>query len=66
MKNYTKKEIENGSVYYFNSENELHRIDGPAVEYLNGIRTWYLNGKFMFKYKHNKIALFSILEPCRV
>lgn len=23
-----------------------HRIDGPAVEYKNGNKYWYLNGKF--------------------
>ena len=25
---------------------KLHRIDGPACEYVNGDKCWYLNGKF--------------------
>ena len=29
--------------YYVN--NVLHREDGPAVEYVNGTKIWYLNGK---------------------
>jgi hypothetical protein len=24
---------------------QLHREDGPAVEYFNGINQWFLNGK---------------------
>lgn len=28
--------------YYLNGE--LHREDGPAIEYPNGVRSWYLNG----------------------
>ena len=40
--------------YYYSdgstsSENDyskqLHRVDGPAVEYANGSKYWYLNGK---------------------
>ena len=26
-------------------DGKLHRIDGPAVERLNGDREWYINGK---------------------
>ena len=25
-------------------DNTLHRVDGPAVEYVNGDKYWYLNG----------------------
>ena len=25
---------------------QLHRVDGPAVEYSNGGKAWYLNGKY--------------------
>ena len=24
---------------------ELHRVDGPALEYANGDKIWYVNGK---------------------
>jgi hypothetical protein len=25
--------------------NKLHRIDGPAIEYINGEKNWWVNGK---------------------
>jgi len=25
---------------------ELHRIDGPAIEWADGYKAWYLNGEF--------------------
>ena len=31
---------------HFNSEGQLHREDGPAVEYYDGAKEWCLNGKF--------------------
>ena len=34
-----------GTRRYFNSEGQLHRVHGPAVEFLSGDRWWYQNGK---------------------
>ena len=30
---------------YRNDLGQLHRTDGPAVEYTNGSKEWYINGK---------------------
>jgi len=30
---------------WFNIQGQRHREDGPAIEYANGSRFWYLNGK---------------------
>ena len=30
---------------YYNAEGKLHREDGPAREYADGSKSWYLNGK---------------------
>ena len=30
--------------WYLN--NQLHREDGPAVEFFNGTKVWHLNGKY--------------------
>jgi hypothetical protein len=39
------KTDEKGNKRCKNSEGQLHREDGPAVEYADGTRHWYLNGK---------------------
>jgi len=45
MENYVKKEVSKvGSVYYYNSLGEYHRIDGPAIERANGGKEWWING----------------------
>ena len=30
---------------YKNKQGQLHRTDGPAIEYDNGTKEWYINGK---------------------
>jgi len=34
-----------GTVHWYNEKHELHREDGPAIEYVNGDKFWYMNGK---------------------
>ncbi len=36
---------EDGSKFWKNEKNQLHRTDGPAVEKANGSKEWYVNGK---------------------
>ena len=31
--------------YYYNENGQLHRLDGPAAEYVNGKKVWYQNGQ---------------------
>jgi len=33
-----------GTICYLNEKNQLHREDGPAMEYLDNYKSWYLNG----------------------
>ena len=33
-----------GTRRYYNSAGQLHRVHGPAVEFLSGERQWYQNG----------------------
>ena len=35
---------ENGDKYWRNKKDKLHRIDGPAIEYVEGTNQWYQNG----------------------
>ena len=32
---------------YWNQNGKLHREDGPAVEWVDGSKEWYINGKFI-------------------
>jgi hypothetical protein len=34
-----------GNKYWRNEKGELHRLDGPAIEFVNGDKNWYVNGK---------------------
>ena len=46
MQKYTVEVYSNGSVrWYKHGTKQLHRIDGPAIEYVNGDRYWYQNGQ---------------------
>jgi hypothetical protein len=41
MKEYTVKVYENRTEWWI--KGKLHREDGPAVEWVNGSKFWYLN-----------------------
>jgi hypothetical protein len=34
-----------GTKRWFNDEGQLHRLDGPAKEWCNGSKSWWVNGK---------------------
>ena len=38
----------------------LHREDGPAIEYYNGDKYWYLNGEHLTEAEFNK----RFQKPC--
>jgi hypothetical protein len=39
-----KKEYPNG-IEYQNEQGKTHRTDGPAIEWNNGDRSWWINGE---------------------
>ena len=50
-----------------NSEGQLHREDGPAREWANGHKEWYLNGRqfiseenWIKELRNRKLALLGI------
>ena len=48
-----------GNREWLNSKGQYHRIDGPAIEYINGSKEWWMNGirhrKFITKEEFNDI-----------
>ena len=43
MKNGLEVDKDGTKWWYFNGQ--LHREDGPAIEWANGTKSWYLNNK---------------------
>ena len=52
-KTYEVKVYEDGTKEW-NLDNELHREDGPALEYFYGIKNWFLNGVEYTEEEFNK------------
>jgi hypothetical protein len=48
-------------IWYLNGR--LHRIDGPAGVWSDGDKFWFLKGRRYTKSCHNRLCLFSVLEP---
>ena len=34
-----------GNRRWYNEKGQLHRLNGPAIEFNNGNKFWYINGK---------------------
>ena len=39
------REYEDGTIEYYNFEGQLHRTDGPAIEFSDGCKKWLIEGK---------------------
>ena len=37
---------EYGAIRWYNEAGQLHREEGPAIEYADGTKVWYLNGQY--------------------
>jgi len=49
---------------YYNDK-ILHRLDGPAFEWLNGRKSWYIDGEFLTEEQfnnHPKVQLEEVLS----
>ena len=43
---------DHGTIRWYNEKGQPHREDGPACEYSDGSKSWYLNGMAMTKEEH--------------
>ena len=57
---YQVKVNENGTFWRLNGN--LHREDGPAIEYANGTKYWWLNGKEYTEEEFNRATKKVIPE----
>ena len=59
-------EYTRGSKYWY-VNGKRHRLDGPAAIWQNGeMNLWWINDNVYLKSCHNRLYLFSILEPQRI
>jgi hypothetical protein len=45
MQTYKVTVDKNKIIRWYNDKEELHRLDGPAVEWADGDKSWYVDGK---------------------
>jgi hypothetical protein len=45
MQTYKVTVDEDKTICWYNDKEELHRLDGPAIESANGTKEWYVDGK---------------------
>ena len=43
---YRVEVTKDGTRFYYNNAGELHRDDGPAVEWVDGSKGWFQNGQY--------------------
>ena len=55
---YEVKNFSNGSKYWFYND-KCHRINGPAVEWANGYKAWYLDN---IRYASKKEYYLELLK----
>ena len=44
MQTYKVTVDEYKTICWYNEKNQLHRLDGPAIEDANGSKSWWVNG----------------------
>ena len=63
---YTYKNTDSLEVIrYYNSNYQLHRLDGPAIECPDGTSHWYLNDKYYDDKSYRKMPLIMFLNYCK-
>ena len=45
MKTYKVTVDKHGTIHWYNQQDQLHNEHGPAIEWVNGSKSWYRNGE---------------------
>jgi hypothetical protein len=63
---YIVRESSQGHIFYFNKEMKLHRLDGPAQQFPNGDKRYYIDGDCYSEEEYYfKINLIKELEEIK-
>jgi hypothetical protein len=60
MQTYKVNVDEDKTIRWYNDKDQLHRLDGPAVERSDGYKAWYIEGQRMTKEEFN-----ALIKPKR-
>lgn len=52
-----------GNKIWKNSKGQWHRLDGPAVEYVSGLKEWHVNDNWLGDNDKGFWALWDLLTP---
>ena len=61
MKTYKVTVADNKTVSWYNEAGQLHREDGPAIEYADGRKYWYINGKKLTETEFNAYISYLLV-----
>ena len=55
---------ENGDMFYYKDKDMkiLHRLDGPAIEYADGEKEWYVNGRHLCMVNKQGKIIYKMCE----
>ena len=57
----------NGDILWFTAEGQLHRTDGPAVEFADGRRQWWVDGEHLTEEEfYGRAVLHEPLTPDQI
>jgi hypothetical protein len=45
MQTYKVTVDKDKTIHWYNDKGQLHRLDGPAIEYVDGYKAWHVEGK---------------------
>ena len=48
-----------GTKWYRNEQGQLHRTDGPAVEWADGSKEWWVNGKCLTEAEFKDLRIIA-------
>ena len=56
--------VTNGVKRWHNENGELHRLDGPAIEYASGAKEWYIEDVYHTETEF-KTKIEAMNRPCK-
>jgi len=54
MEKYIVTVEDNGTIIWRNEKGKYHRLEGPAIKWANGDKSWYLNDERLSEEEFNK------------